>query len=952
MNKIRKFTALYCTAHLVALGTIGNTWSMPDGPDREDQVQRLLQQNQQHDSRATAAGGIISSCQSMADYQNELYQNQEDYHSTFLNQSMEQIERHLDSTRNVRNRLKNSLPQGEKEWTAPEETTPSQEGEKIDPKQHKKAAHRSQGDLNNEERAFDHAHSLSRCSGTGSVCHLSGPLFQEDEKLTQLTQASLQQVIQLADARTNRLIDLQLQQWKNADFLLYQEALLPGRGKVSPSKIKLFALSATAVQKLKCRRHPLSEVDSKAYHLFRAASATYLISQVAQASHHRGQALCRLQENYTDESHDTQIRTVERAANLIDLQIQNLCLRITPTSEKLKKECEKHMARVLGKENLNQPKTLEQALNMYQMALQAASTESKTKREKIQVSHQNIIKGRAWKRSVEEKMKMAMAISLIAASLSKYFAATAWGAPKAAYWLKVSARFSGLYSFYQLYERSRAVKFIKKWKTRYTQAKHFSHLICNFKEAEQEEEQLQKRIEKIRNEELKKLGENQQKILQHTLNYARGEEKNPTPWSQNNPVAQNAQASDTLLAQSLSMAKGSLSFQDFLLSLNEEWKKQSNDLSTSHNFQNRPLLNLKEDHHKFDRAWAKIKEEDRTGFPLPETRIFSIQTAIKTVEENIQEDFDYLDPLVDHRNEYLDLLHHMRKRMPLDQQGLDTEEEVGNADSPEETPGEPLPPKNCLQQLSSGHINLDPRCDCIGAKNCATFQIPYLGSLKLNPKGGSQLTFNGDKSLRKQLRKGRLTGGRFFSKKAYESSRKRELKDRLFQKSNGSHSRFSAHSPHSHLKSKGNKIHSNSAQAFALNTNKDQLKPSSLDPSSSLSKNHLAIKSKLGEKQQNLFQGQKDKFSSSRGKAATGEEKDLGINYDGYYEDLNDPENQMESQSLMKTETNWRDLSSTHQENGEQSLFYSHDERSLFKIISRRYQKTWPRLLIRKINLP
>lgn len=233
--------------------------------------------------------------------------------------------------------------------------------------------------------------------------------------------------------------------------------------KFTISNIKTVSLASSAVKDVVCEQHDQSEVDSKAAYVFKAASATWLMAVANDTRYYSQESSCRTEEGLGGDEHNMQMVTVERAANVLDQQLENLCLRVGGQVDKdgdgtldgsyldppgpgwadgdgwkaygetkeqaeahvavlrgytdgdivhppLKERCEEYLVNLRGEEFRDKPRTREVALEMMREAEALALEELMGKMEKIKIADSNVKKGEKWVADVEKKILMMLAL--------------------------------------------------------------------------------------------------------------------------------------------------------------------------------------------------------------------------------------------------------------------------------------------------------------------------------------------------------------------------------------------------------------------------------------------------------------------------------------------------------------------------------------------------------------
>jgi hypothetical protein len=439
----------------------------------------------------------------------------------------------------------------------------------------------AEADAKEDEALMATSLALSGCGETAgttdnrsesSSCQLTGPILQADDNLTSLINSGTQEAQRLARTRAKRLADLELENQFNGDFQLFEAAtndFVQGdiNSRMATSNLNVTSIAAAAIKNLKCKPHPRSEGDSKSYHLFQAASATFLIAAINDTGYFNDSAQCRLKENYTDDDKNTQLVSFERAANLKMQQLESLCQYVTPLDPtkatdrekiagmwsdaedqgetanisedckntdgkdqsdcendrnqilfhfkseaeftghftKIKNDCLIALNKIRGEELSDTPRTREAALMMYEAALEAATDELKAKQEKITTAHAQVMEGE--QRVEEARGRIKSTIQIVAAyvivsriylinlgiCLSNPFTAGACSAPLYAGWSTyhtAAVALGAIVSNYYNNEKKRHEKFVEEWKQKRETAGYFTHLTCNYNNAEEEEAEM------------------------------------------------------------------------------------------------------------------------------------------------------------------------------------------------------------------------------------------------------------------------------------------------------------------------------------------------------------------------------------------------------------------------------------------------------------------------------
>ena len=701
----------------------------------------------------------------------------------------------------------------------------------------------SEGDLVQSHQTSGCNSTTGRSSSTG--CVLTGPSFEKDEEISRMMNGAINQAETLATIQAERLMQLEIQNEYSGDFVLYETAMadiftgeLDGEVvrnqeelRMARSNLEIMAVATAGIKNLYCDVHPLSDSDSKSYHLLRAASATYLAANINDTSYYSNMSECRAQENYTEDDRDMQVRTVERAANLVNLQFEALCLRVTPDDDSLKEECNEYLDEIRGEDYKDKPKTREQALNMYQAALEAAQAELEAKNEKVMNAYENVQKGIAWVADVEGRIETAESLRNMALGLAALFYALFaasctpfcnWGFYKTATkWALFAAALAQLLMMSYRPELKRAKSFLAQWREKLRRAKRFSHLICNWSDAKADESRMTGIAESARTDLQNEIADRKDRVLSEVeqkleeppegtpgdlqptaptgfidrgiINPLKGALKTastekewdlaiyniyrakkgavsslpydafasvkktvkkvgfavfdqlfPASFAETSPTPTPTPPPDdpNRLAMSLGVARGSSSFEYFLVRRNEEWKKLAHDIAYGSpysaesvhampnnrdpkrgqtkvfsqgrqrgNYANRGLVDVE---NELIVDISGLSDTEKTGFPLPETRVVTLANIIALVTSNMTLMNDALSTIRKQRDAYVSLLNDMRQRMDMTDDGLDdinTHLINNNAGK-------------CMRQQADGSFLLDADCDCKENGNCANFGFP------------------------------------------------------------------------------------------------------------------------------------------------------------------------------------------------------------------------------------
>lgn len=435
--------------------------------------------------------------------------------------------------------------------------------------------------MSGDANAMTASHQISGCApidaasagtfditqNTSDQCALGGPLYDADEEVARIAREGINKARELAAQRADLLFDMELQEQFAEDYRLYELAVngayvnVDGESRrvdanfeeidaldqsdarktknlqLAISNIKTVGAASAIVKDMVCEQHDVSEVDSKSYHIMRAAGATWLMAVVNDTDYYENNSVCysdRTDEQLAGDRNNEQIQSVERAALLHDQQLQSMCLRIIPeppgadydptnpehykrfgnTPEEaarfvavltgytdgeysyppLKERCAEYYQAIRGEEYKDAPRTREYARDMVAEALGLAVEELAAKRQKITTAYANVLKGRAWVKRVENNIKMMLALAAVifaAYQVMRGICPTlggSWACPIAAALNSKYVYITGtVVGVWLMMELARAKKFLAEWEARLDKAKFFHHMACNFEDAKAEE---------------------------------------------------------------------------------------------------------------------------------------------------------------------------------------------------------------------------------------------------------------------------------------------------------------------------------------------------------------------------------------------------------------------------------------------------------------------------------
>ncbi|CAM9841657.1 unnamed protein product [Chrysoparadoxa australica] len=466
-------------------------------------------------------------------------------------------------------------------------------------------------DITDNANGMAGSHAVSGCGGSSDItvnnseeCTLSGPLFENDQELNRIANAGINTAKRMAAQRADILFDLELQQQYAADYKLYQMAVQGGfteqhraQGittleqvdglrddstlktknlKLVISNIKTIGLASAAVKDTVCEKHDESEADSKSTYVFKAAAATWMMAVVNDTDFFSAESNCRASEMLTQDDNNIQIQSIERAANVKDQMLENLCLRIRPpappgnsydwkiygdspeeaaqyvkvlngytegdrTYPPLRQRCEEYLVQLRGEEFRDKPRTRETALQMMRDAEALALQELMAKNEKLMIADANVKKGEQWVSDVQRRIMITLALLAVvraAQSMAQgvcsgcgpWCGACCGQCPVAAE-LAIKATYIGgtLYGVYLLTELARARAFLRKWREKFRIAQYYTHMACNFETAHREEArmaELGEQAKQRRQEEINRAEQEATRSINDAVNDAVREQTN------------------------------------------------------------------------------------------------------------------------------------------------------------------------------------------------------------------------------------------------------------------------------------------------------------------------------------------------------------------------------------------------------------------------------------------
>jgi len=343
------------------------------------------------------------------------------------------------------------------------------------------------GDTANQEA---NSHSQFGVTLDGQLTGSGNATYNQLTAMYNATTASAQQ---LAYATVEKVRNQEMQAQYNADYRLYELAVddFPpddsykylnsastfNKKRMVLSSMEVLGQTGAAAKDLACVKHKTSEGDSKAYYLFKAAAATYVSAEINDTKYHSNTTECRAYENFTEDDKDMQVRSVERAANIYDEIYEQLCLKINPVNATQAAECNKYLTEIYGDKfkdgTGNYMRTREKAIDILNLALDAAYTELKDKMQKVSTAHANVMKGEAWiKKDKQTIMTLTALLAVLYGVNSICPGCCGCVSPKISYVIAAL-------DFYTAIDLVKAMKFTAEWKKKRDVARHYTHLVCN-----------------------------------------------------------------------------------------------------------------------------------------------------------------------------------------------------------------------------------------------------------------------------------------------------------------------------------------------------------------------------------------------------------------------------------------------------------------------------------------
>ncbi len=357
----------------------------------------------------------------------------------------------------------------------------------------------------------------------GANGNLTGPVFETNEELKSAIGRYTANAAEFAQEKMEFVRELEFQNQQRGEYEIYELALKDydkgsKGGKMALSNLDVMAMASAAIKKLKCNTK--DDFESKAYHIFRAASATYVAAIIRDKGSNQDFNQCIKDEIFNkdendekEEKNDDQFEAVEKGLNSHTQIVDSMCMTVNPDPdniptvngtpvvprervEHLKKVCDASagIGCTAGQEEGCAPRTRETALEMYQTALMIAQHELSDKRQLVATAEANVKKGKKKIKTTKRNIMITNALFVMHSILSKVFKATGtaknsspcgcgmpdiimsiWHNKKNIFWVGLN--------MYFLRELVKWTNFTKKWQKKLEKARNHTHLACNYDEA-------------------------------------------------------------------------------------------------------------------------------------------------------------------------------------------------------------------------------------------------------------------------------------------------------------------------------------------------------------------------------------------------------------------------------------------------------------------------------------
>lgn len=232
-------------------------------------------------------------------------------------------------------------------------------------------------------------------------------------------------------------------------------------------------------------------------------------------------------------------------------------------------------------------------------------------------------------------------------------------------------------------------------------------------------------------------------------------------------------------ASALNIAQGTESFRYFLVQRNQQYQNFTNDITSQpkHSPSDSEIAPASGNRKNINNAvirtvdqlaapytggdptdpLAGLTELEKLGFPTPETRVATIQSLLDLFNDNIARLNGGIAEVAWQRDQYVQLLDQMRRRMKIDKTGLGTTQLI---------PNNAVTPTCMVGDVSS--LNFDTTCGCSAANSCSSFSYPNFTPTTPNAlKNGGKLSVDTANSLMSgNLNGAALNGGKLMANRA------------------------------------------------------------------------------------------------------------------------------------------------------------------------------------------
>ncbi|MBC99453.1 MAG: hypothetical protein CME63_17045 [Halobacteriovoraceae bacterium] len=164
----------------------------------------------------------------------------------------------------------------------------------------------------------------------------------------------------------------------------------------------------------------------------------------------------------------------------------------------LETRCDDYLREIIGDDyDPTQSRTREYARDMIAEALGVAIQELATKREKLAIAHANVQKGEQWVARVQRDLMIMAALAAVVLAAQRIAqsmcgphnpGACAIASALRSKWVYITGTVIGIWL---LTELARAQSFLAKWRQKLEEYKYFSHMACNFEDADAEKEEIE-----------------------------------------------------------------------------------------------------------------------------------------------------------------------------------------------------------------------------------------------------------------------------------------------------------------------------------------------------------------------------------------------------------------------------------------------------------------------------